>query len=152
MEFLPFYDKLEGSIKKARDVSGFRLPSWPLFFAGLIALFIAFAIFPAALAAAFNIALFLTPLWLTALVLFSAWHLWLIMRRSEFIDKQQTVLLEIQLPRNFEKTPLAMETVLSGIHHTKGESNWYQKYWLGQVRPWWSLEMVSTEGRVRFFI
>jgi hypothetical protein len=152
MELLPFYDTLEESLKKARDVSGFRLPGWPLFIAGAVALFVAFAIYPGAIAGSLNIALFLSPVWLPLLVLYAAWHTWLIMRRSEFIDKQETVLLEIRLPRNFEKTPLAMETVLAGIHHTKGESNWYQKYWLGQVRPWWSLEMVSTGGKVRFFI
>ncbi|HVW82756.1 MAG TPA: hypothetical protein VHC68_02310 [Candidatus Paceibacterota bacterium] len=152
MEFLPFYDKLEDSVKHARDVSGFRLPGWPLFIAGAVALFVAFVLYPPAIVGALNIALFLSPLWLPLLVILAAWHLWLIMRRGEFIDKQETLLLEIRLPRNFEKTPLSMETVLAGIHHTKGESNWYQKYWLGQVRPYWSLEIASIEGKVHFFI
>ncbi len=45
-----------------------------------------------------------------------------------------------------------MEAVLSDLHYSKGESNWYQKWWQGSVRPEWSFEMASLEGRVHFYI
>ena len=61
--------------------------------------------------------------------------MWLILRRSEYIASQSYLLLEIKPPREIAKTPLAMEAVLSGIHYTKGESNWWQKYIQRQVRP-----------------
>ncbi|HVB19943.1 MAG TPA: hypothetical protein VNF51_01480, partial [Candidatus Paceibacterota bacterium] len=50
------------------------------------------------------------------------------------------------------KTPLAMEAFLSSIHLSPGESNWYVRWIKGGVRPWWSLEIASFEGRVHFFI
>ena len=37
-------------------------------------------------------------------------------------------------------------------YQTGGESNWYQKYWEGKVRSWFSLEMVSLGGSVHFYI
>jgi hypothetical protein len=82
----------------------------------------------------------------------SAWHLWLILRRSVFIADQDYLLLEIKPPRNLEKTPLAMEAVISGLHLNPGEGNWYKKYIQGSMRPWWSLEIASLEGQVHFFI
>jgi hypothetical protein len=45
-----------------------------------------------------------------------------------------------------------MESVFSSIHYTKGESNWYQKFIQGQVRPYWSIEMVSFGGQIHFYI
>jgi hypothetical protein len=56
------------------------------------------------------------------------------------------------MPREITKSPLAMEAVFAGFHHGGGEGDWYAKYWKGGVRPWWSLEMISEEGRIRFFI
>ncbi|MCR4306902.1 MAG: hypothetical protein NUV42_02935, partial [Candidatus Yonathbacteria bacterium] len=50
------------------------------------------------------------------------------------------------------KSPLAMEVVLNALHQTSGESNWYAKYILGKSRVWFSLELVSIEGKVRFFL
>jgi hypothetical protein len=78
--------------------------------------------------------------------------IWLWLRKSEFVAAQQMVLLEIIPPRSVEKTPLAMEAVLAGIHLSPGESNWYAINIQGKVRPQWSLEIVSTEGKVHFYI
>ncbi len=77
---------------------------------------------------------------------------YLILKRSEFIASQENILLEIIPPRTFEKTPLAMEAVLSGIHLSPGETTWYAVYILGKVRPWFSLEIASHEGKVHFYI
>jgi hypothetical protein len=46
-----------------------------------------------------------------------------------------------------------MEIALSNaLSQTGGVSTWFQKYWLGNVVNWFSLEIVSTEGNIRFFI
>src|ERR1700749_1916119 len=109
---LPFFDALEKQVAKAKDTSGFRLEPWSLVIGGVVLLFGAYVFYPNGVAGALNIALFLSPLWLTALVVFAAWEVWLVMIRSEFIAAQPTVLLEIRPPRSILKTPLAMETLL----------------------------------------
>jgi hypothetical protein len=80
------------------------------------------------------------------------WPLWVRYVHAKFFLAQKYVLLEIKLPRDTFKSPLAMELFLTALHQTGGESTWYAKYWLGQTRPWFSLEMVSLEGQVKFFI
>lgn len=149
---LPFYDKLAELVGEARDTIGLRPFSWPPFILGVLLLFIAYLFFPAQVEIALSLALFLAPVWLPFLILTGALALWLIYLRSEFIASRPYVLLEIKLPRNLVKTPLAMEAVFSAIHYVKGESNWFQKYWQGQVRPYWSLEMASFGGQIHFFI
>lgn len=149
---LPLFERLEEFIHGLYEKFAFELSGMVLLIAGAIVLFAALVVYPGGLAASLSIALFLSPLWVTLLVVSAAWKLWLMLRRWEFISAQEYVLLEIKTPRSIIKTPLAMETVLSTLHLTKGESNWYQKYFLGQVRPYWSLEIASTEGKVHFYI
>jgi len=45
-----------------------------------------------------------------------------------------------------------MEVVLNALYQIAGTGTWYDKYWKGQVRLWFSLEIVSIEGNIRFFI
>lgn len=149
---LPFLERLEKAVAKARSQSGLRLTPWPLLILGLALLFLAYLFMPHQVAVALSLALFLAPVWLPLVLLYGAWRLWVILRRSLFIAKQESILLEIKPPRSLDKTPLAMEAVLSGIHLSPGESTWYNKYVQGRVRPWWSLEIVSLEGQVHFFV
>ncbi|MBI2108776.1 MAG: hypothetical protein HYT93_01160 [Parcubacteria group bacterium] len=79
-------------------------------------------------------------------------HLWVLARREQFFAKQKYILLQIKVPRDVPKSPLAMEIVLGTFHQTIGESNWYDRYILGKVRADFSLEMISVEGDVRFLI
>lgn len=149
---LPGYHSLEEWLKKLNDETGFEIESVPLLIACLAVLFFCFVIAPAVVGSALAIALFLSPLWLPYLLTGAAFREWIILRRSQFIAAQEMVLLELVPPRSVEKTPLAMEAVLSGIHLSPGESNWYAVNILGKVRPWWSLEIVSTEGKVHFYM
>ncbi|HUY62844.1 MAG TPA: hypothetical protein VMV50_03630 [Candidatus Paceibacterota bacterium] len=131
---------------------GLRVQPWPIFILGAMILFVSFIFMPRAVELAFSMALFTAPLWLPLLLIGAAWTMWLILRRSEYIASQSYILLEIKPPRSVEKTPLAMEAVLSGLHHSPYEGTWYKKFITGAVRPWWSLEIVSLEGQVHFFI
>ncbi|MBU6321382.1 MAG: hypothetical protein KGI78_01050 [Patescibacteria group bacterium] len=134
------------------EKAGLRLQKWPLFSAGLAILLVAAVFAWGMVATAFSLALFLAPLWLPVLVLGAAWTLWVNWRRSEFLAKQDYVLLEIKPPRSVERTPLAMETVIDGLHLDPGESNWYAIYVKGATRPLWSLELASLGGQVHFYI
>jgi hypothetical protein len=149
---LPFLHELEEYVSQLKAKSGFRLQPRPLLLGGLVLLLLAFLFMPRQVSTAVSISFFLMPLWLPVLLLFGAWHIFVVLKRSEFIASQKYVLLEIKPPRTLEKTPLAMEAVLSGMHLGPGEGNWYAKYIQGKVRPWWSLEIVSIEGQVHFFI
>ena len=78
--------------------------------------------------------------------------MWIRFRRAAWFSTQEKILLEIRVPAEIEKSPLAMEAVLSGIHLKPGEGTWYDKYWLGKFRPWWSLEIVSFGGEIHYYI
>ncbi|MFA5744710.1 MAG: hypothetical protein WC887_00620 [Candidatus Paceibacterota bacterium] len=149
---LPFLENITKTLEKSTENSGFRISEWPIVTLGVALLVVAFVFVPGKVSFSLSLALFLAPLWLPILLVGGAWELWVILKRSEFIDKQKTVLLEIKPPRNLVKTPLAMETFFSGIHLSSGEGNWYAKWIKGGVRPWWSLEIASIEGQVHFFI
>ncbi len=80
------------------------------------------------------------------------WDLWLIYRRTQFFQKQTYVLLEIKLPREIPKSPKAAEFFIAGMYQTVGEADWYEKYWKGQTRATFSLEIASIDGNVHFYI
>ena len=92
------------------------------------------------------------PIWLPILLIIIGWKLWVRYIRALFWSKQKRILLEIKLPKEITKSPLAMELFLTALHQTGREGTWYAKFWEGKTRPWVSLEMVSIDGVVRFFI
>jgi hypothetical protein len=137
---------------KLTEKFGIRFESWPLIILGVVLLAMAFIFMPSAVSLALSIALFLAPLWLPFLLVGGAAALWLVLKRSEFIAKQNYILLEIKPPRNLVKTPLAMEAFLSTLHQQGGESTWYVRWFKGGIRAYFSLEIASFEGQVHFFI
>ncbi len=74
------------------------------------------------------------------------------LKNREFDLGIDWAVFEIQTPKEITKTPLAMEMVLSALHNTSGESTWYARAIKGKRRPRFSLEIVSFEGKVKFFI
>jgi hypothetical protein len=95
---------------------------------------------------------FFAPLWVPILLTRFTFTQWVRTRRSEFIASQESVLLELRMPRDTKKTPLALEAVFSNLHITSGEGTNYAKYWQGKVRTWFALEIVSIGGRVHFYV
>ena len=95
-----------------------------------------------------------SPLWLPLILGVLFWTSWLRYIRANFLydPKQGTVLLEVRLPQAIDRSPKAMELALNAIHNTAGQSTWYDTYVLGKSRPEFSLEIVSIEGQVRFFV
>lgn len=91
-------------------------------------------------------------IWAPILLVWLAAMLWLEYRQLLYIRKNfEFIMLEVRVPRIVDKTPVAMELVLHAFQQgSKG--NWYDRWWGGQVKPWFSLEMVSLEGAVKFFI
>lgn len=100
----------------------------------------------------FGMVMLLSPFWLTYTIVHFSVYRWIAANRVEWMAKQEYVLLEIRVPRDVRKTPLAMETVFTSMHLSPGESTWWKKYVEGRVRPWWTIEIVSLGGRVHFYL
>jgi hypothetical protein len=100
----------------------------------------------------YQMVLYLSPIWLTYMLVRSVHFLFGHMTVVQFLSKQNYVLLELKIPREVTKTPFAMETFLSNMHIGSGETTWYRRYFQGGRRPWWSLEIVSLGGRLHFYI
>src|SRR2546422_81528 len=67
---------------------------------------------------------------------------WLQYIRYEYMLHQGSFLIEVKLPREILKTPLAMETFLHALWQ-KPSSTYIDTYWNGKIQPWFSLELVS---------
>ncbi|MFA6269842.1 MAG: hypothetical protein WC657_01365 [Candidatus Paceibacterota bacterium] len=92
------------------------------------------------------------PIWLPVAFLVALFNAWLYYQRTKFWQKEGSVLLEIRLPREITKSPVAMEIVLNALHQPGGEGTWVDRIWNGQTRSWFSLEIVSIGGNIKFFI
>lgn len=80
------------------------------------------------------------------------WTIWVKYVRTKFLMEQEYLLLEFRLPKEITKSPVAMEVFINALYQTSGESTWFDRYFKGGMRAWFSLEMVSIEGQVKFFI
>lgn len=80
------------------------------------------------------------------------WDLWVQYIRALFFAKQEYIVLEIKLPKEIFKSPRAMEFCIDSLWSILKEKNWYEKYWKGQVRDTFSLEIASIDGAVHFYI
>lgn len=95
--------------------------------------------------------IFLSPLALAICLFMIFWHVWVrYVQLKQFLGLKYT-LLELKPPKETFKSPLAMETVLQAIHNTS-DGSLYNQFWKGETRPWYSLELISVEGQVKFII
>jgi len=93
-----------------------------------------------------------SPLWGPLFLVNILWNVWIYYIRANFLFNLEYSLLEVELPKEQFKSPLAMELVLNTLNQTGGDGNLIDRYIKGKVRPWFSLEIVSIEGVVHFFI
>ena len=73
-------------------------------------------------------------------------------RNAVFFASQKYTVLEVNVPKEAVKTPLAMEVLLGLFYQTGGEANFWEKFLKGSTCPWFSLELAAIEGSVHFFI
>ncbi len=81
-----------------------------------------------------------------------AWNLWLSYVQTVFLKSLKWTLLEIKPPKEVFKSPAAMELVLNSLYAGAQGGDWLTRYWKGEVSLWYSLEIISIEGQVRFFV
>lgn len=103
---------------------------------------------------------FLSPLFFSIIfpligTIFLGWIsfvLWLRYVQNDFVSGIKWVLLEIVPPRDVLRSPKAMELFLSNAFYHLNTKGRVEKYWQGAVQLWFSLEIVSIEGQVHFYI
>ena len=99
-----------------------------------------------------NIFVVLSPILIVGTLFFIFFDLWIEYTRAKAISEQEHVVVEIKLPKETMKSPASMELFLTALHQTSGEGGWFGRYWYGKTRAWFSLELVSVEGQIHFFI
>ena len=92
------------------------------------------------------------PIWLPILLGWVAWQMFVRYNHKRFFASQKYVVLEIRVPKEVNKSPAAMELFLNTIWQTAGETTWYDRNFVGKTRAWFSLEIVSIDGFLHFFI
>jgi hypothetical protein len=93
-----------------------------------------------------------SPLWLPWLLFFVFFHYWLEYVQLDWNIAQGRTTLEIQFPQEVMKSPLAMELVLQQLYQTASPDNHFQTYWDGKNPPVYGLEIVSTGGKIHFYV
>lgn len=78
--------------------------------------------------------------------------LWMDFVNDKYWSKVEWVMLEIIPPADIEETPQAMEMVYDGIIGIIKGINAVETYINGETRMYISLELVSKEGNVHFYI
>jgi hypothetical protein len=93
-----------------------------------------------------------SPLWLPYLLFYLWFESWMFYIQTDSKLKLGRVSLEIMLPKEISKSPLAMENVLTQLYQKASPDNHFNTYWDGKHPPYFGLELVSTEGAVRFIV
>ena len=89
---------------------------------------------------------------ITALVAKIAATMWVHYVQQDFISGINYVLLEIVPPREVLRSPKAMELFFTNALYHFSLKGGREAYWQGAVWFWYSLEIVSIDGQVHFYI
>ena len=91
-------------------------------------------------------------IWGPILAMYVAFELWHHFVTDRFILGMQWSLLEIQIPRDVEKGPTAMELIFTNaLYHASAKGLW--EIWIqGAPHFWFSLEIAGIDGHVHFYI
>lgn len=92
------------------------------------------------------------PIWLSFVLIPRIAEWWIDYKQEKYLLSIDWALLHVRLPKDVHKSPLAMEMVLNALHQTSGTGKWLKRWFQGKVRDYFSLEMVSIEGSIHFFI
>lgn len=85
-------------------------------------------------------------------ILAGLWWLYLDYIQGKFIAKTKYIYLAIDVPRDNEQTPKAVEHIFSHLHGLHKNPNKREKYIDGYVQPTVTIELVSIGGYIQFII
>lgn len=99
----------------------------------------------------YKVLFLLSPVLVPVILTYIAVLLWVRHVQLKYIAAQTPILLEIKIPKDIQKSPLAME-IIFGVMQQSGAATYSEAYLDGKVAPWFSLELVSIEGEIHFYI
>jgi len=94
----------------------------------------------------------LAPIWVPGILLLAFGTIWMKYIRASNIYNQGSALLEIRLPQEVSRSPRAMEMVITSMFQKGEPEHLLLTYWNGKIPPWFSLELVSVNGYIHFYI
>ncbi len=100
----------------------------------------------------FDLIVYSAPVFIPLLLIYIFWETWIQYVRAKYNLSLEWLLLEIRLPQDIFKSPLAMETFLMSLWQVGSEVTFIDRSIKGQTRAEFSLEIVSVEGVVKFYI
>lgn len=103
-------------------------------------------------AQALDFLLYLVPIAVPVLLAFLVFDKYVSANRQRYFNSLNWTLMEIVPSPDIVKSPAAMELFLLALYQTGGEGTWIDRWVKGKVRTWYSLELVSLGGRIRFYI
>lgn len=83
---------------------------------------------------------------------YGVWWLYMDYIQGRFIMNTKYVLLAIDVPRENEQTPKAVEHIFSHLHGIHKNPNFFEKYRDGYVQPTITVELVSIGGYIQFLM
>ena len=96
--------------------------------------------------------LYLVPIAIPLLLGYLAFDTYVTANRKRYFNSLNWTLIEIVPSPDIVKSPAAMELFLLALYQTSGETTWIDRWVKGKVRTWFSLELVSLGGKVRFYL
>ncbi|HLC99998.1 MAG TPA: hypothetical protein VJC11_03500 [Patescibacteria group bacterium] len=86
------------------------------------------------------------------LVLYGFYYGWLNNRQGKYVRSLNLIFLAIDVPKNNEQTPKAVEQIFAHMAGAWRRGTKWQRYWEGYVQPWFTFEIISVEGYIQFLI
>jgi hypothetical protein len=99
----------------------------------------------------FKILFVISPIVVPIILIYISVLLWVRYVQMKYISGLKSVLFEIKIPKDIQKSPLAMEIVLASMQ-ASGAATYTEAYLQGKVKGWFSLELVSLGGEIHFYI
>lgn len=85
-------------------------------------------------------------------LVYMLWKLWLLYVGTVWGEKQKTVLMAINVPKENEQSMVAIEQVFAHLSGPHQNYTWLEIHWDGAQQYTWSLELVSIDGYVQYMI
>lgn len=77
---------------------------------------------------------------------------WLDTKQGQYWSNIKWSLLAISVPQDSVNTPKGMENFFNSIAGSKSSITWKEKWLWGKFQAYFSLEIVSMEGRIQFYV
>ncbi len=112
-----------------------------------------YALFTGILTSLLYLFLSLWWLWLFFLLFEPTRQLWIHWRQELFKAGTKWILWELRMPRLVTQTPEAMDQVFASLHALRNSAgNLAETYIDGEITRWFTFEMVSFAGEVKFYL